>query len=118
VEGPRSTHFLRRSSCSCESGRGAPVSALLTRTFLIRNHRIAFSSSVNLTQQHIIHTVKPIVKLHNLELSAFEDEIPKLGSRFLKIELFGLPLEPAPRSPTSGGVWDLFAGSIQCVAPK
>lgn len=87
------------------------------------NHRIAFSSNISATQQHLTDAIAPVAKKFDLKLAAFtkeagidaDDEV--LGGRYIKVETFGLPLEPAPRSPLEGGVWDLFSGSIKHAFP-
>jgi Gly-Xaa carboxypeptidase len=33
--------------------------------------------------------------------------------RFIKVELVGEALEPAPRTPSEGPVWELFAGTVK-----
>lgn len=89
----------------------------LIRSILHRqNHRIQFTSSVNQTKQHIADTLAPVAKKFNMHLAAFDDQV-NLGSTYIKLQVLGVPLEPAPRSLTSGGVWDLFSGSIKHAFP-
>ncbi len=55
-----------------------------------------------------------VAKQNGLELSAFDGKkIEDLGGRYVKVEMMGLPLEPAPRTPAEGQVWDLFAGTVK-----
>ena len=52
---------------------------------------------------------------NGLMFSAFDgkDGDHDLGGKYVKVELLGVPLEPAPRTPASGGVWELFAGTVK-----
>lgn len=80
------------------------------------NFRIDFSESVNSTQEHVIALAKAVAKKNGLKFSGFEgkaNEDAELAGRFVKVDLMGLPLEPAPRTPSSGGVWELFAGTVK-----
>jgi Gly-Xaa carboxypeptidase len=64
------------------------------------------------------HIVAPIAKKHNLQLSAFETSPSSnsgLGDSYVQLAVQGIPLEPAPKTPTSGAVWELFSGSIRAV---
>ena len=81
------------------------------------NHRISFTSNVTATRQHIATIVKPIAEKFGLQLSAFNlgSEGNATSNGYIKLEDYGTPLEPAPRSPTSGGIWDMFSGSIRHV---
>jgi len=96
----------------------SPVNSLPEEVTLLMNHRIQFSSNVSATQEHLTKSIAPIAKKFGLQLSAFAKEAGTeadevLGGKYVKIETFGLPLEPAPRSSLSGGVWDLFSGTIK-----
>ena len=89
---------------------------LLTRNLFFRNHRISFSSSVATVQQHITKIVKPIAKKYNLTLSSFDpltNGTTFNGNGYIQLSIFEGALEPAPHTPTSGAVWDLFAGSAR-----
>lgn len=37
------------------------------------------------------------------------------GNGYIELSVFGDALEPAPHTPTSGPVWDLFAGTARHV---
>ncbi|WVQ71850.1 hypothetical protein IAR50_001392 [Cryptococcus sp. DSM 104548] len=56
---------------------------------------------------------------HNgLALSAFDGRpVEELEGRYLKVDVLGLALEPAPRTPSEGGVWELFAGTVKAALP-
>ena len=54
-----------------------------------------------------------------MKFSSFDvnDNSTVLGGRYLKVETLGLPLEPAPRTPSTGDVWNLFAGTVKAAFP-
>ncbi len=81
------------------------------------NFRIDFASSVAETQAHLSKTIAKVAGKYDLALSAFDDKnVTSLGARYVKAELFGLPLEPSPDTPEEGALWDMFAGTIRLVA--
>lgn len=93
---------------------GVKVNALPELVTAAVNFRIDFSESVASTEEHVTKLVRKVAKKHGLKFSAFKNATD-LGGRFVSVEQFGLPLEPAPRTPDSGGVWDLFAGTVRAV---
>ncbi|KAH8918661.1 carboxypeptidase s precursor [Atractiella rhizophila] len=96
---------------------GVKVNALPEFISLQMNHRIAFSHSLSYVRSHLEDLIKPIAKQHDLEFVGF-DGVGGKAERVVRLETIGVPLEPAPRSPTSGGVWDLLSGTIQHVYPS
>ena len=96
---------------------GVKVNALPEIVTAMVNFRIDFSESVTSTQDHVIGILQKVAKRNEMKFAAFEDSDvnDNLGGRFVKVEVVGLPLEPAPRTPSSGGVWDLFAGTVKLV---
>ncbi|KAI5476036.1 Gly-Xaa carboxypeptidase [Pseudohyphozyma bogoriensis] len=97
---------------------GSKINSLPEEVVVKMNHRIQFSSNISYTQQHLADTIKPVADHFKLKLAAFTGETPEeLGECYVSIELLGLPLEPAPNAKLSGGVWDLFAGSIKEAFP-
>jgi Gly-Xaa carboxypeptidase len=78
------------------------------------NFRIDFSESVESTKSHVAKILAKVAKKNGLEFSGFKGKDTKeLGGKFVQVELMGQPLEPAPNTPTEGGVWDLFAGTVK-----
>jgi Gly-Xaa carboxypeptidase len=60
--------------------------------------------------------VKPIAKKYKLGLHAFQppsNNTRFTGNGYIQLSTFGDALEPAPHTPTSGPVWDLFAGTVR-----
>jgi Gly-Xaa carboxypeptidase len=97
---------------------GVKVNALPELVTAAVNFRIDFSESIASTQEHVSKVVGAIAKKHRLELSAWKGaNSTDLGGRYVQLETFGKPLEPAPQSPSSGDVWELFAGTVRAVIP-
>lgn len=94
---------------------GVKVNALPELVTGLVNFRIDFAESVASTQQHVARILEKVAQKNDLNFSAFEgkDGDLDLGGRYVKVELLGVPLEPAPRTPSSGGVWELFAGTVK-----
>lgn len=105
---------------------GSKVNSLPEEVTLLMNHRISFSSNISQTQASLASLTAPIADKFKLNFSAFareagetkEVEKDRLGSRYIKVETLGEPLEPAPRSVVEGEVWALLAGSIKAAFPK
>lgn len=96
---------------------GVKVNALPELVTALVNFRIDFSESVKSTQEHVSGILGEVAKKNDLHFAAFtgKDGVEDLEGRYVKVELLGMPLEPAPRTPASGGVWELFAGTVKCV---
>jgi Gly-Xaa carboxypeptidase len=93
---------------------GVKVNALPEQVTAMVNFRIDFASNVKDTEEHVAKVIKKVAKLHDMEYAPFpKNASEELSNRYIKIERFGEPLEPAPRSPQDGGVWDMFAGTIK-----
>lgn len=92
---------------------GVKANALPGLTSFVINHRVDIHSSVNETVENDLYWAKVIAKKHGYGL-AYHDEViipeTKLGHISLTYEKM---LEPAPVSPTSGHVWDIFAGTVE-----
>lgn len=96
---------------------GVKVNALPEVVTALVNFRIDFDESIASTQEHVSHLLHEIAKDFDMNFSSFESNNATLGGRYLKVETLGLPLEPAPRTPSSGDVWDLFAGTVKAAFP-
>lgn len=94
---------------------GVKVNALPEVVTILINHRIDFSESIKSTQDHLAKILKKVSKKYDFTLSAFDDA--DVHGRYIKVENFGPALEPAPLTPTTGGVWELFAGTIKSTFP-
>ncbi|BEI81672.1 hypothetical protein CcaverHIS002_0208320 [Cutaneotrichosporon cavernicola] len=92
---------------------GVKVNALPELVEAYVNFRIDFSESLKSTKDHVERIAAKIAKKHDLEFRAWSGEANPASGRFVTLEVFGAPLEPAPNTPTSGGVWDLFAGTVR-----
>jgi Gly-Xaa carboxypeptidase len=58
--------------------------------------------------------MRPVAEAFNLTIDAFGSN-PDVKTRFVNLTVFGEEIEPAPKTPTSGPIWNLFAGSIRHV---
>ncbi|CAR28831.1 hypothetical protein ZYGR_0U01890 [Zygosaccharomyces rouxii] len=94
---------------------GIKANALPEVTSFLVNHRIDIHSSVEETLDVDVYYAKKIAKKFGYGVSLNGEYLvpeTELGT----IEIIARDsLEPAPISPTSGPVWDLFAGTIQNV---
>lgn len=94
---------------------------------MLVNHRIAFSQSVEYVQRRLTNLIAPIAQAHGLKFLPFNGtsvqtaaidqdgaiDVTGHDNKYIQLEIFGEPIEPAPHSPTSGPIWDLFAGSVR-----
>ncbi|OWZ50744.1 Gly-Xaa carboxypeptidase [Cryptococcus neoformans A2-102-5] len=97
---------------------GVKVNALPELVTAMVNFRIDFAESLNSTKEHVKYLASRVAEKSGLELSAFDGrDVGELSGKFIKVEVMGLPLEPAPRTPTEGGVWELFAGTVKAAIP-
>ncbi|OCF45385.1 Gly-Xaa carboxypeptidase [Kwoniella heveanensis CBS 569] len=133
TEGPTSYPHLAKSLSSTSLARkallgtttavdvvngGVKVNALPELVTAKVNFRIDFSESIASTQHHIAKLAEKIAEDNGLLFSGFEGrEKEELGGRYVHVELLGEALEPAPRTPAEGGVWDLFAGTVKGAIP-
>ncbi|ORY30167.1 putative carboxypeptidase s precursor [Naematelia encephala] len=95
---------------------GVKVNALPELVTAHVNFRIDFSESVDSTQKYVAGILEKVAKKNGLHFSAFKGNSTDEGAlegKFIRVEMIGLPLEPAPRSPSTGGVWELFAGTVK-----
>lgn len=116
---------------------GVKVNALPEVTSVLVNFRIDYAESVASTRAHVEKLVRPLAKKHGLALRAWNDAavgstsistragsnpnpnpnpLPSNATSYLALRTFGIPLEPAPRTPQAGGVWELFAGTVRAVS--
>lgn len=98
---------------------GVKVNALPELVTAMVNFRIDFSESLASTKAHVESLAKKVAKDHDLEFRAWAGanaSLPESG-KFVTVDVLGAPLEPAPNTPTEGGVWDLFAGTVRAVMP-
>ncbi|WRT67354.1 uncharacterized protein IL334_004325 [Kwoniella shivajii] len=97
---------------------GVKVNALPELVISKINFRIDFTESIKSTQDHVNKLASAIAAKNDLQFYGFKNMSKEdLGGKYVSIDLLGLPLEPAPRTPAEGGVWDLFAGTIKAVIP-
>lgn len=93
---------------------GVKVNALPEVVTSLVNFRIDFDESIAFAQEHVEHILAKVAKKHGLEFVGFGSKGKQEG-RFIKVELLGEALEPAPRTPSEGPVWELFAGTVKYV---
>lgn len=80
------------------------------------NHRIAFTSSINETLQHIVDLVLPVAQSLNFTISPF-DGSPKASDFHISLEA-PYSLEPAPITPSDSKSFELMAGTTKHVFGK
>jgi len=95
---------------------GVKVNALPELVTAAVNFRIDFSESVDSTKAHVEKILRKAAKKHDLEFSAWSNSTVG-AKRYINVQILGLPLEPAPPTPSTGGVWDLFAGTVRAAIP-
>lgn len=93
---------------------GVKVNALPEVVTSLVNFRIDFDESIAFAQEHVEGILEKVAKKHDLEFIGFGSK-GKGGGRFIKVEQLGEALEPAPRTPSEGPVWELFAGTVKHV---
>ena len=93
---------------------GVKVNALPEVVTSLVNFRIDFDESIAFAQEHVERILTKVAQKHGLEFVGFGSKGKQEG-RFIKVELLGEALEPAPRTPSEGPVWELFAGSVKYV---
>lgn len=94
---------------------GSKVNSLPELVTTLVNFRIDFDESIGSVKKHVEKLIKPVAKKHGLEFRAWSNSTD--GDSFVSVEQLGAALEPAPRTPDHGGVWDLFAGTVRAVMP-
>jgi len=94
---------------------GVKINALPELVTAQVNFRIDYSETVASTQEHVTAILKQVAEKNGLHFRGFGngDKEEDLVGRFIKVELLGLALEPAPRTPSEGGVWEMFAGTVK-----
>lgn len=107
-------HYLTLSAAVDLVSGGSKINSLPESANTVVNHRISFGSSVSAVKKHVEQAIKPVAEAYNLTIDAFGSN-PAAKGRFVELSVFGEEIEPAPTTPTSGPVWDLFAGSVRAV---
>ncbi|KAI1434655.1 peptidase family M20/M25/M40 [Xylaria sp. CBS 124048] len=106
---------------------GIKINALPEFARIGVNYRIAPQDSTAAVKARVLELVKPIVEKYGLGIEAFkgEDNNPEIDDDELAeimydVEYDGtliltssLPTQMPPISPTTGPIWDVFAGTIQ-----
>lgn len=97
---------------------GVKINALPEKISVTINYRVALHENTDVVKARAINIVTPIVKRHNLTFTAFGAGDAGDGRNHLDLDLFSLPLEPAPISPTNvkkDAVWARFSGVTRSV---
>ncbi|OWZ36180.1 vacuolar protein [Cryptococcus neoformans c8] len=95
---------------------GVKYNALPEYTEATINHRIAFTSSINETLQHIVDLIVPVAQSLNFTISPF-DGSPKTSDFHISLEA-PYSLEPAPITPSDSKSFELMAGTTKHVFGK
>ncbi|TAQ89267.1 hypothetical protein B7494_g2394 [Chlorociboria aeruginascens] len=127
-------YFIQTSQAVNWIAGGQKINALPEFVTLGVNHRYAPQDSIGSIQDRIVSLVQDVVSKYNLRLQAFEDDkdyaeyLANKGISSLR-ENASQSWEPiyngtlvletrkksyiTPQSPTSGAVWDVFAGTVR-----
>jgi Gly-Xaa carboxypeptidase len=98
---------------------GVKVNALPEVVTSLVNFRIDFDETVAFAQRHVEGILASVAKKRGLDFIGFggSSKDKDIG-HFIKVELVGEALEPAPRTPSEGPVWELFAGTVKSVSTQ
>ncbi|KAI2620872.1 peptidase family M20/M25/M40 [Xylaria nigripes] len=123
----RSTQYSIQTSQAVDKfNGGVKINAMPEYIQIGVNYRIAPQDSIPAVKSRVLELIQPIAKKFGLAVKAFEGE--KYNPKFEIDDVeptyevvydgmlnltSGLPTLVAPVSPTTGPVWDLFAGTIQ-----
>ena len=90
---------------------GVKINALTEVVTALVNFRIDFDESIEFAKSHVEGLLKKVAKHLEMPFEGFE---AKNGTGLgIRVELVGEALEPAPRTPAEGPVWELFAGTVK-----
>ncbi len=97
---------------------GIKINALPEKVIMKINHRVSYDSSLEEVKQIVLKNVKIIAEKYDLGIKEYDTDsssefkdIPK-GEFTLSTDV---NLVPAPKSPTAGYPWNIFAGSIKYI---
>lgn len=96
---------------------GVKINALPEVVTSLVNFRIDFDESVEFAKAHVEGLLKKVGKHHGLAFDGFDAQGNSTGMG-ISVKLVGEALEPAPRTPAFGPVWELFAGTVKLVTPS
>lgn len=94
---------------------GVKVNALPELVTTMVNFRIDHSESVGSTKKHVEKLIAKVAKQNDLKFHAWKNNTS--GGRFISVDGLGAALEPAPRTPSEGPAWELFAGTVKAAFP-
>ncbi|KAJ3091953.1 hypothetical protein HK102_012260 [Quaeritorhiza haematococci] len=102
---------------------GVKVNALPERVYAVINQRVAVDMHVKDIEEHLVAVLAPVAAKHSLALTIKDHtgketkvQDPKEKSGAILIETIRGNLEPSPKSPSSGRVWEVLSGTIKHVA--
>lgn len=114
VDSKRNLRYLAKTTQAVDIiDGGIKTNALPEHTKLVVNHRVNVGSSCAVTGEKILNDIKSVASKHNLGLRFNNEEIlPKTENGYFNYTT-GDMLEPAPVSPTTGGNWEVFSGTVK-----
>jgi Gly-Xaa carboxypeptidase len=98
-------------------GRGPPRVLISQSVNSMTNYRIDFFETTQDTIDKLIGLLKPLAESFNMSFGAF-DELPGVDNNIIRLNTFGLKLEPAPVTPSEGPAWELMGGTIKHLFPE
>lgn len=76
------------------------------------NYRIDLFETTQDTIDRVISLLEPIAHSYNMTFASF-GQLPEVTQNIIRLDTFGINLEPAPFAPIQGKAWDLMGGTIR-----
>lgn len=80
------------------------------------NYRIDFFETTQDTIDRLVKLLKPLAAQYNMTFAAFNEQ-PDVTQNIIRLDTFGIDLEPAPLTPAGGPAWELMGGTIKHLFP-
>lgn len=81
------------------------------------NYRIDFFETTQDTFTRLDKILRPIAEEFNMTFVPYGEE-SGITQNVIKIDTFGIVLEPAPLTPAEGHAWDLIGGTVKALYPE
>jgi len=78
----------------------------------LTNYRIDLFETTQDTIDRLVRLLTPLANEMNMTF-ALMNEHPEVVQNVIRLETFGIDLEPAPLTPAEGPAWDLIGGTIK-----
>ncbi|KAL7420324.1 hypothetical protein Q5752_005293 [Cryptotrichosporon argae] len=109
--------FLKTTQAIDVVNGGIKYNALPEAVTALTNYRIDFFESTQDTVDKVVSLLRPLVETtFNMTWDAFGSHA-EVTNNVVRLEKFGLDLEPAPLTPAEGKAWELMGGTIKHLFP-